>query len=90
MEQNIKFKDKELENKKEDLVHTKKEIDNLNEKIKMNQMETEELIKKINSLESKVKEVESSPKILDSIRDLMVHKGFITDREIDNIFKEFE
>ena len=66
------------------------EIDKLNENIKMNQMETEELIKKINSLESKLNEAESSPKILESIRDLMVHKGFISDRELDNIFKEFE
>jgi hypothetical protein len=90
MEQSIKFKDKEIENKKEDLVLAKKDIDNLNEKNKTNQIETEELIKKKNSLESKLKEVELSPQILDSIRDLMVHKGFISDRELENIFKEFE
>ena len=72
------------------LVQRKKEIDNLNEIIKENQKDTEELIKKINSLESKLTEVRASPKILERIRDTMVHKGFISDRELDNIFREFE
>lgn len=90
MEQSLKFKDKQIENSKEDMVIRKNEIEKLNENIKTNQNETEELISKINSLESKLTEVRASPKILERIRDTMVHKGFITDREMDNIFKEFE
>ena len=90
MAQSIKFKDKQIENNKEDLVKRKEEIDALNENNKTTQRETEELIKKIKSLESKLTEVRSSPKILERIRDTMVHKGFISDRELDNIFKEFE
>jgi len=90
MEQNIKFKDRAIENHKEDLAKVKKEIDNLNGTIKAKQIESEELINKINSLENKLTEVRSSPKILDRIRDTMVHKGFLSDRELDKIFKEFE
>ncbi|NVM18149.1 MAG: hypothetical protein HWN80_10565 [Candidatus Lokiarchaeota archaeon] len=90
MEQSIKFKDKQIENSKEEIIKRKKEIDILTENNKANQKETEELIKKLNSLESKLTEVRTSPKILERIRETLVHKGFITDREIDNIFKEFE
>jgi len=90
MEQSIKFKDRTIENYKEDSVKRRKEIDNLNEIIKENQIDTEELIKKMTSLESKLTEMRASPKILEKIRDTMVHKGFITDRELENIFKEFE
>jgi len=90
MEQSMKFKDKQIENSKEEMLEKKKEIENLNENIKIKQKETEELIKKINSLESRLTEVKATPKILDRIRDTMVHKGFISDRELDNIFKEFE
>jgi len=90
MEQSIKFKDRTIENHKEDMVKVKRELDNLNGNIKAKQIESEELINKINSLESKLTEVRSSPKILDRIRDTMVHKGFLSDRELDKIFKEFE
>ncbi len=90
MEQSIKFKDRTIENHKEDMVKVKRELDNLNGNIKAKQIESEELINKINSLESKLTEVKASPKILDRIRDTMVHKGFLSDRELNKIFKEFE
>jgi len=68
----------------------KNEIDILNDKIKENQEETDELIKKIKSIETQLSEVKASPIILERIRDLMMHKGFLTDKELDMIFKEFE
>jgi len=90
MEQSIKFKDRAIENHKEDMANIKREIDNLNENIKANQIESEELINKINSLENKLTEVKASPKILDRIREILHIKGFLSDRELDKIFKEFE
>ncbi len=90
MEQKLKFKDKEIENHKTDMEKRKNEIDILNGKIKENREETEELIKKIKSLETQLSEVKASPIILERIRDLMMHKGFLTDKELDLIFKEFE
>jgi len=90
MEQSIKFKDRAIENHKEDMAKIKSEINKLNENIKANQVESEEFINKIKLLESKLTEVRVSPKILERIRDTMVHKGFLSDRELDNIFKEFE
>jgi len=90
MEQKVKFKDKEIENYKTDLEKRKKEIYILNGKNKEDREETEELIKKIKSLETQLSEVKASPIILERIRDVMIHKGFLADRELDLIFKEFE
>jgi len=90
MGQKVKFKDKEIENYKTDLEKRKKEIYILNGKNKEDREETEELIKKIKSLETQLSEVKASPIILERIRDVMIHKGFLADRELDLIFKEFE
>ncbi len=90
MEQKLKFKDKEIENNKTDMEKRKNEVDILNGKIKENREETEELIKKIKSLETQLLEVKASPIILERIRDTMMHKGFLSDRELSEIFKEFE
>ncbi len=67
----------------------KREIDNLNENIKANQIESEELINKINSLEIKLAEVRSTPKVLERIKEMMRIKGFLSDRELDKIYAEF-
>jgi hypothetical protein len=48
------------------------------------------LIEKIKSLETQLSEVKASPIILERIREVMMHKGFLTDKELDLIFKEFE
>jgi len=90
MEQNLNFKDKEIENHKTDMEKRKNEIDILNGKIKENREETEEFIKKIKSLETQLSEVKASPIILERIREVMRHKGFLADRELELIFKEFE
>ncbi len=89
MEHNIRFKEKTIENSKSDLEERKKEIDNLTEIAKLNQKETKELIDKIKSLEIKLSAIKSTPKVLERIKETMAHKGFITDREIEKIFKEF-
>jgi len=90
MEQKLKFKDKEIENNKTDMEKRKNEIDILNGKVKANREETEELIEKIKTLETQLSEVKASPIILERIREVMMHKGFLTDKELDLIFKEFE
>jgi len=90
MEQKLKFKEKDMENHKIDMEKRKSEIDFLNGKIRVNREETDELIKKIKALETQLSEVKASPMILERIRDVMMHKGFLADRELDLIFKEFE
>jgi chromosome segregation ATPase len=90
MEQKLKFKDKEIENNKTDMKNRKIEIDILNGKIKENREETEEFIKKIKSLETQLSEVKASPIILERIREVMMHKGFLSDREFEKIYAEFE
>ena len=89
MEQTIKFKDKDIENYKEDLAKMKREIDNLNENIKANQIESDELKNKINSLENKLAEIISTPKVLERIKDKMLTKGFLSDQELNKICAEF-
>lgn len=89
MEHNIKFKEKAIENSKSDLEERKKEIDNLTEIAKLNQKETKELIDKIKSLEIKLSEIKSTPKVLERIKEMMAHKGFLSDKELVDIVKEF-
>jgi len=90
MEHAIKFKVKAIENSKIDLEKRNKEIDNLTKITKSNQKEAEELIGKIRSLETKLSEIKSTPKVLERIKEILNVKGFLSDREFSEIFKEFE
>ena len=90
MVQTIKFKEKAIENHKNDLEKRKKEIDKLNELVKLNQNETDEFIDKIKSLEAKLLKVKSTPKVLERIKEILKIKGFLSDREFDEVIKEFE
>ncbi len=90
LEQKIIFKEKIINNHKDDLEKREKEFKDLREKSSRNLHETEELVKKIETLERQLKEVESSPKILEKIREKMVHKGFLSDKELEQIIDEFE
>lgn len=90
MEQTLKFKEKAIENHKDDLERRKKEIDKINEVVKLNQKESGELIDKIKSLEAKLSEIKAAPKVIERIKEMINHKGFLSDRELFEIFKEFE
>ena len=90
MVQTIKFKEKAIENHKNDLEKRKKEIDKLNKLVKLNQNETDEFIDKIKALEVKLFKIKSTPKVIERIKEMMVHKGFLSDKELEAIFKEFE
>jgi chromosome segregation ATPase len=90
MEQSFKFKDKMLETQKEDLRKRNGEIDRLKDQLATNQNENEKSIEKIKSLERQLAEVESSPEILEEIREAMTHKGFLSDKEFEKIIAKFE
>jgi len=89
MEHTIKFKEKAIENSKIDLEKRNKEIDNLTKITNSNQKDAEELIAKIKLLEIKLSEIKSTPKVLERIKEVMLIKGFISEKEVDGIFKEF-
>ena len=67
-----------------------KEIAELKEQLTINHNDSNELVKKIESLERQINEVESAPEILEKIREKMVHKGFLSDKELEQILEEFE
>jgi len=90
MEQNLKFKEKAIENHKNDLERRKKEFDKLNEVVKLNQKDSDVLIEKIKSLEVKLSEIKASPKVLERIKEILSVKGFLSDRELSDLEKEFE
>jgi len=90
MVQTIKFKEKAIENHKSDLEKRKKEIDKLNKLVKLNQNETDEFIDKIKALEVKLLKIKSTPKVLERIKEILKIKGFLSDREFDEVIKEFE
>ena len=79
-----------IESNKRELENTLTENASLNDKLKINEEESKSLTDKVKSLETKLTEVKSSSQILEKIRDMMVHKGFLSDKELDNILKEFD
>lgn len=90
MEQAVRFKDKMIETQRDDLRKRNGEIDRLKDQIAINQNENDKFIEKIKSLERQLAEVESAPEILEKIRESMMHKGFLSDKEFEKIMAVFE
>ncbi|MFW9946828.1 MAG: hypothetical protein ACFFDX_08370 [Candidatus Odinarchaeota archaeon] len=90
MEQSIRFKNKMIETQKEELQKKNGEIDRLRDQIALNQNENKMFIEKIKSFERQLSEVESAPEILKKIREAMMHKGFLSDKEFEKIIEAFE
>ena len=50
--------------------------------------EIEALKLKIKSLEDFIEEAKGAPQVIEEIRDVMVHKGFLSDKELDEILEK--
>ena len=50
--------------------------------------EVEALNLKIKSLEDYIEEAKGAPQVLEEIKDVMVHKGFLSDKELDDILEK--
>jgi chromosome segregation ATPase len=87
-------KDKSIENVKEELeqkiIQKENNINELKTSLEENEKLIEELKGKITSLEMELQRAEKAPKILKKISKTMQFKGFLSDREFNEILNEFQ
>ena len=87
--QQVGFKDNTIENQKREINQKVEEIGVMKSKLKTAQDETSQLSHKITEMEKDLTQIENSPKILKRIKEQMLIKGFISDKEITDIEKDF-
>ncbi len=90
LDQQLIFKSKSVETHKKEVDEKMEEFSSMKGKLNISQQETQQLVDKVKILEKKLSEIEGSPRILNKINEMMVHKGFLSDRELSDIKKEFE
>ena len=94
LENDLEVKTKQLEDTEARFEFAFIEKDKVNKKLKSRlgaKIKTiEELTKQVDELEEKVLEGHKSDKILEEIRNLMLSKGFINDKEFEKLCKEIE
>jgi len=90
IEQKINFKEKEVQNLKNDLKRKDIELESLKSNLEAKNNKNNELINRINSLEIQFLEAKTSPRIMIKIREVLEHKGFITDKELEQLIKDLE
>lgn len=94
LEYDLEIKTRQLENTEASFEFAFIEKDKINKKIKSRlgaKMKTiDELTKRVDELEEKVLEGHKSDKILEEIRNIMLSKGFINDKELDKLTKKIK
>jgi len=79
LEHNLASKNKAIKKHKEDLLKNNQEIDLLKKKSD-----------EISTLESKLTKLENTPNVLDRIKEVMLHKGFLSDQELYEIEEKLQ
>jgi len=94
LENDLEIKTKQLENVEASFEFAFIEKDKVNKKLKSRlgaKIKTiDDLTNRVDELEEKVLETHKSDKILEEIRNLMLTKGFINDKEFEKLCKEIE
>jgi chromosome segregation ATPase len=68
----------QLDNKESELITAKNEIEEKNK-------EVEAIKLKLTSLEDFIEESKGAPQVIEKIRETMAHKGFLSDKELEDI-----
>ena len=89
LNQQISFKEKTIENQKKELFQKEEELNSVKDKFKGAEEQNLQLNRKIADLEKDLAEIEGAPEILKKIKEKMLIKGFISDKEIIEIEKKF-
>ena len=80
-------KENEIEALKQELVDKGKESESSQRNIEAKITRINELNDKINELESLTSSGKESPGLIDSIKEIMTRKGFLSDREFDQLLE---
>ena len=89
LNQLLSFKDKTIENQKKELFQKEEDLKSAGARLQMVQDQNSQLNSKIANLEKDLSEIEGAPEILKNIKEKMLIKGFISDKEIIEIEKNF-
>ena len=90
----ISAKNNEIESLKKELQTTISdkyvEIESLKDEKEAKEKEINELKQKCGKLEEAIGEAKSAPKLMEAIKDIMIHKGFLSDREFEDLLSKLE
>ena len=64
------------------------EIAELKNQLESKTKEVDEIQLKLKSMEDFIKESKNYPQVIEEVKDLMVHKGFVSDKELDEILEK--
>jgi chromosome segregation ATPase len=92
--ENIQQKENEIVGLKSELQKSVSEkyieLESLKEEKEAKEKEIKELKQKLVSLEETIGEAKGAPQLIESIKDIMLTKGFLSDREFDAILEKKE
>ena len=63
------------------------ETESLKEEQETKERQIKELNQKITSLEESIGEAKGAPQLIEAIKNIMISKGFLSDREFDNLLE---
>ena len=94
VKENLQQKENEIENLKKELQKLTSdkyvEIESLKEEVTTKEDNIKALNQKITSLEETIAEAKGAPQLIESIKDIMISKGFLSDREFDSLLENKE
>lgn len=88
LEQKLSYKESKIKTYKEDLINKNQEFHIIKNKFEENIKEKEDLTQRIRILGLKMVKIESMPNILEKVKEVMLHKGFLSDQELYDIEEE--
>ncbi len=66
------------------------EVETIKEERDAKLKEVKELNEKVTLLEQTIGEAKGAPQLIENIKDIMIHKGFLSDREFDDLLEKKE
>ncbi|MFX1409849.1 MAG: hypothetical protein ACFFA6_05830 [Promethearchaeota archaeon] len=87
----LEQKNNELEGLKKDLQKSISdkyvEVETLKDEKDKKVIEIEELNNKIKTLEETISEAKGAPQLMEEIKEIMMHKGFLSDKEFEDLLE---
>lgn len=94
LKEDLQQKENEIEDLKKELQTTNSdkyvEIESLKNENGAQATEIATLTQKLESLEDTISEAKGAPQLMEEVKDIMAHKGFLSDREFDDLLRKLE
>ena len=94
LKEDLQQKENQIEDLKKEIQTTNSdkyiEIESLKNENDTQATEITTLTQKIKSLEDTISEAKGAPQLMEEVKDIMAHKGFLSDREFDDLLRKLE